>query len=319
MIDLTEEDKAVLAEADRRWGRPRWVEECFPPQRAFVEDAARMKAALTTRRAGKTEGCARYLLREIRRKRAVTCVYIALTRMRAKELMLPLLRRLDTQHGIGLEVNHSDLVVTMPETDSTIMIRGADDARKIERLRGDKYALVIIDEAASFPVRVMRPLIPEVLLPALADLQGTLCLVGTPGAACLGIFHDVTTEDNTPFSVHRWSVLDNPHLPHAQAEMRLQMDFNHWTADTPGYRREWLGQWVRDEQSMVYRYARERNACDVLPEGVWHYMLGIDYGVTDATAYAGKCSRCRSGLVRIAGISEVCRACAALRCTESCG
>ena len=275
-----------LLRVSRKHLPPPYLRELFPEQRKFVDDKNRTKAALCTRRAGKTEACARYLLREAERVKGSTCLYIALTRQRAKELLLPVLLDLDTRHGIGLEVDRSDLTVVLPNG-STIALRGADDPRKIERLRGGKYLLAIVDEAQSFPTRVLDPLIREIIRPALIDLRGTLCLVGTPGAACVGIFYDATTDADSPFSVHRWSVLDNPHLPHAAEELEVERKINHWTEDSPAYRREWRGQWVRDTQSIVYRYDRARNRVTELPEGgTWHYVIGIDYGVVDSTAYA---------------------------------
>ena len=51
------------------------------------------------------------------------------------------------------------------------------------------------------------------------------------------------------------------------------------------YQREWLGQWVRDEEGLVYRI-RKRNLVTDLPEANdWCYVLGMDVGFVDATAY----------------------------------
>lgn len=45
------------------------------------------------------------------------------------------------------------------------------------------------------------------------------------------------------------------------------------------------GEWVRDLTGLVYRFAEERNGITTLPTGSWQYLLGIDFGIDDHTAF----------------------------------
>lgn len=279
---------ALLQEVQRRRAQDPETYLCdlFPQQRRFVEDAARHKAALCSRRAGKTHAAIAKLVKTAQEHAGVTVVYLALTRQSAKRLAWRPLIGFNERYGLGLDFHHSDLEARLPNG-SVIIIAGADDVRRIERLRGDKYKLVIIDEAASFRPSILATLIREIIRPALMDLQGQLVLMGTPGAACVGPFYDATTGNEDGWSVHRWTVLDNPHIPHAADEMAAEQKRNKWADDHPILMREWKGQWVRDLGSLVYPYDVQRNHVDRLPSlppSGWHYILGIDFGVTDATA-----------------------------------
>src|SRR6185295_18042911 len=54
------------------------------------------------------------------------------------------------------------------------------------------------------------------------------------------------------------------------------------------FRREYLGQWVRDEGALVYPYSANLNGCtleEVPPSKELNYVLGVDIGFADATAF----------------------------------
>ena len=58
---------------------------------------------------------------------------------------------------------------------------------------------------------------------------------------------------------------------------------------TPLFQQHYLGRWVIDDSKLVYRYAIGRNDFDgLLPallRGRWHFVLGIDLGYNDPTAF----------------------------------
>lgn len=270
--------------------QPDLLTDLFPKQRAFVEDRCRFKSALCTRRAGKTFGAGRYMARAAFARPNVPIAYVTLTRFNAKRMMWPALHRMKASRGLAYELNESDLMAKC-DNGSTIWLCGADDARKVERLRGEGWGLVIIDEPGSFPQELLGYLMLEVIEPALIDLRGTECLIGTPAPVPSGTFYDATTTDTTDFggkwSLHRWSMLDNPHLPDVAGEIERVLRDNHWTREHPKFRREYLGEWVRDLGSLVYPYDAQRNLVDRLPvDGEWVYTLGIDYGTTQDCAFA---------------------------------
>jgi hypothetical protein len=126
---------------------------------------------------------------------------------------------------------------------------GADQANWKERLRGVKLSRAVIDEAGAFRSD-LKSLIDDVLTPTLMDLNGDLMMVGTPGPITNGYFYDVTEKGLYGYSTHRWSVLDNPHLPNARQFIEEIKERNGWSDTNPTYLREWCGQWVQDADAL---------------------------------------------------------------------
>ena len=286
-----------------------FLRDLFKRQRDFIFDSSDHKTLLCSRRAGKSYTAVAYLLKEAMDNPGVVCVYIATTRIHAKRILEKELNNFNHRYNLGAKYNKTELVVTLPNG-SSILLTGADDAQDIERLRGGKYALVILDEAASYGPH-FETLIEEVLEPALLDLDGTLCLLGTPGIIAAGLFFDATTKgrsanaesvptandiaagDDEPiqerlWSNHGWTVLENEALLRTRDVHKWLADKRKrkgWTIDHPIYRREWCGEWVRSTDDLVYRFDQERNTYTTLPvlaKDKWRYILGIDFGYNDA-------------------------------------
>jgi hypothetical protein len=198
--------------------------------------------------------------------------------------MWPKFRELSTLLGGILSLKESELLVVLPN-ESRIWVMGADMENLSDRLRGNKYRRVIVDEAQSFGTH-LQYLIDDVLEPALLDLQGDLCLLGTPGPVPAGIFYDAMQSPKSHFSKHSWSLLQNPHLPHAGQWLEELKRRKQWDDTNPTYRREYLGQWCVDQDALVYHYEETRNGVASLPVEPWQYVLGLDYGWHDKTAFA---------------------------------
>lgn len=310
--------------------KPDLLGSLFPKQRAFVEDPARFKSALCTRRAGKTVAAGTDLAASSLARPKIPNAYITLTRFNAKRLMWPQLHRLKARYGLSCELNESDLIARF-DNGASIWLAGADDPRKVERIRGEGFGKVYIDEPGSFTKPLLRYLMQEVVGPALVDHRGTLCLTGTPDPIPDGIFYDATTSLTTrhggPWSLHTWSMLDNPFIVDPAEEIERVLRDNGWTREHPKFRREYLGEWVRDLGSLVYPYDAQRNWVERLPDdGEWMFTLGIDYGTVDATAFAVVAWRRRkpnevwlveswgkSGLIPSEAAEEVSKLCARYR------
>lgn len=259
----------------------RWLDALFPRQREFVDDPAKLKAAVCGRRAGKTYACFSGLYDRGREVRALY-PYIALSSVQARRIMWPVIRETNERQRLGLKLNDHELTAEIPETGSTIFCVGGDDMRKVEALRGGKYGRVVIDEPASFPKSLLRYLCEDVLDAALLDLDGDMWLVGSPNAACVGHFYDLTTGANTEVAkipTHHWTVLDNPHIPHAADWLRRKRESKKWAADHPVYLREYMGQWIRDMSSLVFRFDRARHLVNAVPDGL-SGVVGVDLGAS---------------------------------------
>jgi len=266
------------------------IDPKFPAQASFITDKARKVAALCTRRAGKTEGVARRLVQRCLRQDGVAVLYVGLTRDSCRRIfwedaLKPLIHRYKLPH----KANETRLEMRFPNR-SRIYCLGMDvDKEEMKKLLGGKYAEVIIDEAGSFRIDLVK-LVYEILGPATADYLGTICLTGTPEDLTSGLFYEVTRQDNIPrrpdWSVHEWTTYDNPYmLRQWTIEIESLQASNPRIEETPMFQRMYRGKWVIDNSRLVYKYLRDRNWISQLPPGQYVYGLGVDLGFEDESAF----------------------------------
>lgn len=265
---------------------------CFPEQIAFIESKARYKTARCSRRAGKTTSIAHYIRHIARNGHGYDCLYITKTRETAERIIWQMLKDVVRKYGDDVKVNESKLTIYFKDTNSWCYLKGAKDTAEIEKLRGQKFKLAVIDEAQIFPGYI-KYLIDEILEPALADLQGTLCATGTPNASCAGWFYDVDHHDY--WEHHHWTWRDNRYfLESALRENHLLTSADDIISEVckkrstnisdPVIQREWLGNWVRSTDLLVYKYNGDINNFVQLPQKPWKYVLGVDLGFNDSDA-----------------------------------
>lgn len=263
-----------------------YLNDLFKEQREFVEDKSQYKVAICSRRAGKTHGSVAHMMMAANAKPEGAIGFLALTRTSVKRIVWNPLQEFNRKYNIGMKFNNTELTATLPNG-TIIYCSGADSEKLIERFRGTKYSTVIVDEAASFSPSTLESLVDDVLDPAVMDLQGSIVIMGTPGAVPSGFFYDISTGKRSGWSLHHWTLVNNPFLPHAEEYLNKLLKNKGWNENHPTFQREWLGRWVRDLGSLVYPYDPIKNKIDRLPtynQGEWKYILGIDFGFKDATA-----------------------------------
>lgn len=292
----------LLAELERR-KRPkqlspldRVIADLHPKQRAFVLDTARRKAALCSRRAGKSWGIAVWLLEGGFSDPGGLSVYVARSKGDARMILWPdVLEVINDKYGLGLRLREIDnqLMVELPNR-HRIWLAGCKDSSEIGKFRGKKYRRAVVDEAQELPF--LSELIRASIRPALIDKHGELCIAGTPSPIPAGMFYIATTGDGgKQWSSHHWTIRDNPHITLVEEELAEELENYGGDATHPTFRREWLGEWVRDEGALVYPYNSAINAWSAaeLPAGEYQYAIGVDLGITDSTAIVVAC--CRRG------------------------
>lgn len=293
-VTLTRQEIEILAELKRRapWDP---LDELFPSQRRFIEDKSRFKAALCGRRAGKTTAVVHWAIKIAMAGGRVA--FIALTLGSARELFWKPFKEIKEKKQIKCHLNETLLEITFPGG-GEIKLRGADKPKEIEKIRGVPHDLVAIDEAA-YIGDFLEKLVEEVIEPSLFDRRGSVVLVCTPSAGMVGMFYDVTRpeleERKKGWSVHEWSMADNPHIGDVPAELAAIKERRAWTDQTPKYIREYLGRWCRSDEDFVYNFAEKRNvyrpdgapdAKHGLPVGYdWQFILSVDIGFRDQTAF----------------------------------
>lgn len=291
--------------------------ELFQQQLDFIDDPSRNKAALCTRRAGKTSMWARYCtMTALQTPRALIRIW-AINRLRAKQLLWQEFIDVCARHRVPVKTHETELTIRF-ENGSEIRLLGADKDKEAQKKRGDKTIMEVVLEAQLFGP-FLKTLVEDVAEPCLFDLRGTMCLEGTPGPVPTGYWYWITGDANTPtvgrwlsegmlvatgaknevgedekervgagWNCHRWSLINNPHLPHAAVELEAVRKKRHWTLDTPTYVREYLGKWVRDDGVLFYKFNEGRNTftlAEVQPWGDgWQHVLGWDLGFRDDMA-----------------------------------
>lgn len=266
--------------------------DLMPAQLEFLQDPAKKKAAICTRRAGKTYVC-RHMLAEAvlanpwenRRKAQPVIQYIAQTRGKALDLAWTPFKAICQDIGLEAHFDDHQLRATFP---NGVLVRmgGAEDRDELEKYRGDAYVLVVVDEAASFGPRI-EELIMSSLSAALMDYDGTLAMVGTPGQSQAGYFWEVYAGKHPEWSVRRWSYMTNIHFPES-VRNESWVEANVGPLSSPKVQREYFGNWVSDASSIIYQYNAATAAWDgKLPAGhEFTHVLGIDPGYRDPTAFA---------------------------------
>lgn len=258
----------------------------FPKQNAFIEDKSRYIDVQCSRRAGKTNGLAIRFIRTMRKYPKSQCIYLALTRDSAREIMWPVLQEMNDRYRLNAEFVESKLTMTIPNG-AKLVLMGADMQNFIKRLKGRKYPGVGIDEAQDFGPH-LQSLIDDVLTPSISDyVDGWLAVTGTPGPVPQGYFFDVTQNRKYGYSHHEWTLLENPYMPEPGKFIEDLKKKREWDDTHPTLLREWRNRWVLDVDALWIRYKESLNHYTTLPENKkWTYILGIDVGYKDADALA---------------------------------
>lgn len=298
LIELARRREEAAARCAHTRPRLAFLDDLHPKQRAFVEDPSRQKSALCGRRSGKSWGIAAWLLEGGYSDPGGLSVYIARSKGDARLILWPdVLERMNERYELGLRLREVDnqLMVYLPNG-HRIWLAGCKDVSEVGKFRGKKYRRACVDEAQELPF--LRTLVDDSLSWALIDKKGELCIAGTPSPIPAGYFFEATTdggESTAAWPTHTWTMLDNPHIPDAEGELKAKRERNGWQEDHPTYQREALGKWVRDEGALVYPYDGQRNAWDgeLLEGSEYVWALGVDVGFADSTAFVVACCRKR--------------------------
>ena len=220
-------------------------------------------------------------------------LFVALTLGSAREIFWEPFRIENERCKWGFKFDSSKMIVTHPNG-SRLLVRGADDIRSLEKLRGGGFRRIFVDECGAQRPNYLKYLIEEILEPTLMDSDGELWLAGTPTIQAFGYFYDCTNGRIPGWSVFHWTAEDNPHVQWQKFVHDPETGLlarRGWTLDHPIFRREYLAEWVVESERLVFRFLRERNVVAQLPQlqrahDVWRRVLTYDFGVMDAMAGA---------------------------------
>ena len=298
------------------------LSDCHKKQRWFVEDDSIRVCALVARGGGKTTAMrARFVIRMLKTNRA-RCCFVATSRLQAEEFMWAPLKELCESLGIAATFNESKLKCTFLHNGSTLRLVGADDKKSVDKLRGQPFHEVGIDESASYSDSLFDNMLNRIIIPRLGDFNGTLCCFGTPGKTLRGEFYEMTRSNGDDsrlyesreleefagwekWSRHHWTMEDGAAEKQVMRNLWSAANRNKrakgWSDDNPVWRREYLGEWAADDTENIYKYSIydedgnlfnrwepeiDRNGFAILPEEFsdWRYSYGQDMGHSDPYA-----------------------------------
>lgn len=256
-----------------------------PIQQQYVLDPSRNKVARCPRRAGKSYAGAGSMLYTALKDPKSPVAYFGLTRDSAKEAIWQTLKDLIDEAAIECVISDAQLTVTLPNG-SEIRLFGLDMANLANRFRGRKYKKGLVDECAFYSA--VDGFITTVFSATLMDLQGSLEMLSSPGLVKRGLFYEADQgKQKDLWARYTWTLADNPHFQQPSLNpkfatlgeeeldricvMRFGGDRTH-----PGFRREYLGEWVFDEHALVYPLKAEYVLAEEYPLTKQEYAIGLN-------------------------------------------
>lgn len=267
----------------------------YPLQHAFFfpkPDAEgrinKRRLACCTRRTGKTTGDAIKLLCSLLRNPRDLNLYMGLTQATARETIWTIMKELIADYDLPLDAMESTATIRHKRSVGTILLKGADTLKDVEKRRGIKPRVAILDESGSMGADLEQAVI-SVIGPGLRDLDGELLLNGTPGYHPSGLFYEVQAGLRPNWEVHRWGLDKNPFLSKQAKDLTLICDEEGLTRDDPRFIREYLGQYVLNCSTQMFAYNPATNSFTaesgaMPPAAALNWYLGVDFGWTDASA-----------------------------------
>jgi hypothetical protein len=228
------------------------------PQLRFMADEARWILAMCSRRAGKTQGVAgRYAKRSMLTPGG-NRIYLALTGGQARDIMWePIWKPMCERWELPCDHNETRMVTTFANG-SRVRLAGTDDIASIKKELGAGLDEACVDEGQDQKDNVLRDLVIRILPPAMTDKRGTIIVCGVVPEVDSGYFMDLWNLSD--WSKHNFSQMENPHIPHARAELDEYLAKNPGlTIESPVIQRERFGKFKYDKKATAYAYSPELN------------------------------------------------------------
>lgn len=254
-------------------------------QEVFDNDTDKIILAICSRRSGKTELMGRLLVKRLL-KPDQHVVYINRSFDAAvRQIQKPFDTALQAV-GDSLKITSGSIGGGLVQFDngSWLLIVGNNNAADVNKIRGEKVALVIIDEFGH--MRHLRELVQEVLQPATIDYADSqMVFVGTPPRTKVSFAHELWNNNGNVKRYH-WTFMDNPFIPNKNEVIPQVCAMYGVTPDSMFIRREYFGDVnaYDDEAIYIKKYFKQEPDKNQL----YHYAyVGVDWGYEDKAAVVG--------------------------------
>ena len=283
---------------DSSWGDApirRLIADCHPKQRDAAIDPSALVSACIPRGGGKTTTFMVRALDTMTSRPEAYVPYIATTKGHAVNILWRKVKRAMEAVQIEYRPYEVDKMIVLTKNGAILKLAGADDDAEVDKLRGFRIDGLGIDEAAYHSAKRLAYIIDEAVGPR---LRGWVFLIGSPGRDPSGLFFDVTVpggamhrpyvDRDAPeyagwagWSSHSWSLkeasqwaqdqgaaLADSELTGAWAEALRKKAANQWGDDNPKWRREYLGEWAKDDTNNMYKYRATLTGEDAAEAGI---------------------------------------------------
>lgn len=265
----------------------------FKIQNDILDDkASRFKALNATRRGAKSNTEAMDHIEVCEKYPKSRTIYMGLTQDSVTEIIWDVFKDINEKHKLGLKFNETKKIIFYPNGSRTRLFGLDSSARQMAKILGQKLRKVSIDEAGSITIDLEEFCFQKVR-PALIDLapESWLTLLGTCENIPNTYFQKVTEGrcEKFDWKVYRWTSYDNPFVARQwAAEIEEITKKTPKALETSAFKTHYLNIWCSDDDLLIIPAAKMKfiEALPKLGRGKeWYYMLGVDLGYNDATAY----------------------------------
>lgn len=217
----------------------------------------------------------------------VTNLAMASSVHKAQDLLWPSFERLNRELGAGIVLQQGRAVFP---NGGKLKLLGLNTLAEAEKIRGYTPAFATLEECGTMRDELLKFTMESCLRPAMMRYfrrggRGTVAL-GTPSRN-MGTYWHKMCLGKTGASVHFATAHDNPYID-AEANLRQVLIDNRelgWTVATPEYRREYMGEFCSDVDSLPYgRWNGEVLPQRLAPsEGLT--VLSLDFGQNHPNAW----------------------------------
>lgn len=256
-------------------------------QTVFDNDIDNKILIINSRRSGKTELMGRLITKGLLLPDA-HCVYINRNSSAAiRQIRNPLQTALD-KIGLKCVKGSVDAQEMHFENGSQLLILGNNNSADIDKLRGERISMCIMDECGH--QRNVRQLIRETIGPALKDYgkQSLLCLVGTPPRIPHTYVEEIWNNAmERGWKLYHWTFEDNPFIPDRSKVIEEVCKEQGCTPDSAFIQREYYGRLnVYDDDAKVIKKWSfvTQDQLRQLGNVVDYAYVGVDFGFEDKPA-----------------------------------
>ena len=250
-------------------------------QEVYDNNQDKVIVVINSRRTGKTELAGRLLAKRILRPDQ-HCVYIN----RSFDAAVRQVQR-PTEVALSAASVHYEGTINGGRLDfdngSWLLIIGNNNAADVNKLRGEKIALVIIDECGH--QRHLRELIQEVIQPATIDYADSqIIFTGTPPRTKTHFIHELWA--NPKVKKYHWTFMDNPFLPNRDKVIEEACNMYGVSPDSNFIRREFFGDMDAYDLEAIYikHFEKKEAPKEILYS---HAYVCVDFGFEDKAAVVG--------------------------------